>query len=1171
MHEKIRTVTLKNVIIAVWWIVISLAVSLHCSDEALAAELLPAVSAEEGAEDTLQEQTAAPAESAGQQERPEASEAVQHASVKDGAAEENTGASDTTAPAAEEADMTAAAVEEGDMTTAAAVTVEGDAARAAREDTTAINSDADHAADAAEVADAADAGTSDSSDQNEDLGGERSEDQSGDQNEGLAGDQNEDQNGEKSPENTSLRTLDTVDPLSYLLECLQYHGNEKDSSAYSLRAYTEDGQSIVTPVKNQSPWETCWGFAAIASSECSILSECYAKWDQLAPGLLEKYSIRTFKELCEWLDLSERQIAWFTFMKEPENGNYPSQAGEGTIAIRPGMDGIYNAGGFNSYATSVFARGTGPLEESRVPYQNNEGVLNEGVKVTAKDGTEYLAQDYVSTKMETREVEYECLIPSTMTKEEVLEIFEFYPDLKEKLIKRLEEGVITKVESVARYVDDNGKYYSVVRKNELKGLDGFPEILIYEDEDGVRYEFDPATKTFPGLPELHIAEYDWSVDESLHYASLIGLENSNIMPKYYVDFEYINEDAIKAIKDELRAGRGVSISFCADASRPGETGRAKYINNANNVWAHYTDRDTAESNHSVTIVGYNDNFPKTLFLEGHQPPKDGAWLVKNSWGGGRSTGTDFANWGIDENGDGIGDGYFWISYWDYTIQDVETFDYRVEDLVTDRMEYDIRQHDLISTNTSVTYPADMEANVFTAEATENIHEIGVQHSHSDTTVSYEIYLLNENAADPTDGVLLASGSEYFKYAGYHRIKTDKVCIVPAGLKYSVVVKQMTGDKAYVSVLYDVNEQYAEDHKSMGAIHYSHAVVNRGESYVLNKGTWMDWVDFIPGFLSEMKDRYRIARTEWYGVDNPSIKVYADFIGQDLQAEAAEIGTTDASATVGVSDEETAEQDALVSLALVHNEISNNVPAASADSVAKGYISAGDYDAVVKTLIDPSSETGLKVVVSTKEISASDIEADGLEKLLNAAKDKIARYADISLLIMTLDTGEYVGRLHKTDNPIGLAMEIPSDLAASGNPVYVLRLHDGVVESLPTTVQDGRACFASDLFSKFALAYDMNEPAEKPVPDQTIVPGKPENTEPAKEEAAKADTKTSAKKSAGKTAKTAKTGKAAAGRAASPKTGDDARTDLWLALTVLAAAAAMAAALRNNRKLTARKR
>ena len=57
MLERIRAVTWKNVIIAVSLIVISLAVSLHFSDEVFAAGLLPAVSAEEGTEDTLQEQT----------------------------------------------------------------------------------------------------------------------------------------------------------------------------------------------------------------------------------------------------------------------------------------------------------------------------------------------------------------------------------------------------------------------------------------------------------------------------------------------------------------------------------------------------------------------------------------------------------------------------------------------------------------------------------------------------------------------------------------------------------------------------------------------------------------------------------------------------------------------------------------------------------------------------------------------------------------------------------------------------------------------------------------------------------------------------------------------------------------------------------------------------------
>ena len=64
-----------------------------------------------------------------------------------------------------------------------------------------------------------------------------------------------------------------------------------------------------------------------------------------------------------------------------------------------------------------------------------------------------------------------------------------------------------------------------------------------------------------------------------------------------------------------------------------------------------------------------------------------------------------------------------------------------------------------------------------------------------------------------------------------------------------------------------------------------------------------------------------------------------------------------------------------------------------------------------------------------------------------------------------------------------------------------------MESLPATVRDGRAYFASDLFSRFALAYDMNEPAGKPVPEPTIVPGKPENTKPAKDEVTKAGTKT----------------------------------------------------------------
>ena len=147
-------------------------------------------------------------------------------------------------------------------------------------------------------------------------------------------------------------------------------------------------------------------------------------------------------------------------------------------------------------------------------------------------------------------------------------------------------------------------------------------------------------------------------------------------------------------------------------------------------------------------------------------------------------------------------------------------------------------------------------------------------------------------------------------------------------------------------------------------------------------------------------------------------------------------------------------------------------AAKASSVEKGYISADDYDYIVKTLIDPDRATGLKVVVSSKEITDSDLEQQELDKFIEAADYKIARYADISLLVVALDTGEYLGSLYRTDDPIDLAIAIPSDVIALDAPVYVLRLHNGVVERLATTVRDGLACFASDLFSRFALGYQV---------------------------------------------------------------------------------------------------
>lgn len=131
-------------------------------------------------------------------------------------------------------------------------------------------------------------------------------------------------------------------------------------------------RGTVTPVKDQSPWGTCWSFGTIAACETSILNT------------LHMTAAEYEKEFGEPMDLSEKHLAWFAAKALPAldaypEGEYPfreDQAGEGNYMVEREGNNPYDLGGWFSNSTSVLASGVGPLKESLVPYKNAEGTLD---------------------------------------------------------------------------------------------------------------------------------------------------------------------------------------------------------------------------------------------------------------------------------------------------------------------------------------------------------------------------------------------------------------------------------------------------------------------------------------------------------------------------------------------------------------------------------------------------------------------------------------------------------------------------------------------------------------------------------------------------------------------------------------------------------------------------
>ena len=212
----------------------------------------------------------------------------------------------------------------------------------------------------------------------------------------------------------------------------------------------------------------------------------------------------------------------------------------------------------------------------------------------------------------------------------------------------------------------------------------------------------------------------------------------------------------------------------------------------------YQDANFYYADHDVTVVGWDDNYPKENFNNGYRPSQNGAWIIKNSWG------------------TGIGvDGYFYVSYEDsatrasyvsfFTVEGVDNYDHNYQ--YDGSANYSCWEE--LSTGDAI-------AQEFVAGGSETLNAVAIGMCGDDTDYTLKIYT-DCTPGDPTAGVLAHSQTGNIDYWGYQTVPLDSPVTLSQGQRFSVVFEFEGSD---ILPLYDAS--YSENqYYNMQVTHQPH--------------------------------------------------------------------------------------------------------------------------------------------------------------------------------------------------------------------------------------------------------------------------------------------------------------------------------------------------------------
>ena len=620
-------------------------------------------------------------------------------------------------------------------------------------------------------------------------------------------------------------------------------GEVEFPDTYDLR-----DKCVITEIRSQNPWGTCWSFATIAACESSILSTL---------GL----TVDDYKEIYgDPIDLSEKHLAYFANTALPElrdysEGTYPfdeDQAGEGCYNLTD--TGVYNCGGNYLISSSAIASGIGPVSEELFPYVNADGEsLNSGDWTLPE---EMRFAGFFGLKTAN-------ILPSPAFYDENDEYV--YNEagteaIKSELLKGRGVGIafladqsmpLPTKETTDVYIEYCSKEYPDLKKEAIKN--------IYYYKNGIDNRKDFQTDELKDMISAWL--------------------RINGLPADLYDLNSLTDEELHLLIDTPLFGQPLEEITKAEISDKAIHTYMNFTGENESIWAQYT-YERRDINHAVTIIGWDDHFPKENFLEGHLPPGDGAWICRNSWG---------ENWGMD--------GYFYLSYYDMNITLVESFEFlTTEELYPEKknaegnpelyvpeveycLEKDFMQPEVYN-STLYSKPV-YTANVLLNDTGDmDMYSVSAVTGDLNTEVTVDIYRLKPDAKNPTDGEKVAEVSGDFTFAGYHRMLLPEKVYFSEGEKIGIVVKQ--------SVMTDDGEKYAivntaglgpqgatafrllhkDEFMGPQITRYNVGIVNPGESYICyENGEWLDWSDEINDMQKNSESLANLA------FDNFPIKAY----------------------------------------------------------------------------------------------------------------------------------------------------------------------------------------------------------------------------------------------------------------------------------------------------------